>query len=136
MKIQLEPKIYPFLSETEKYCYFASLGKFSKMEVIQLLDENGKVVRELNSDDFTISRGIVGTETNLENKSHPISLYYKSEEPVTILCSSFEREKKREEIREQRRAEMKALKEMWKKEWEERVKAYDEAQSNQDDSQE
>ena len=78
MIAKIEPKIYPFLSETETYAAFASVGRFASMEKIMLLDENHSFVKELNSDDFVLSKGFKGTDKNTEG-SHSYTMYFKTD---------------------------------------------------------
>ena len=84
MRTTLIPKIYSFISETDKYALFASLRKFSNMETINLLSESGEVIKELCSDDFVASKGFSGTDKNFSEADNFYKLYYKTEEPVTI----------------------------------------------------
>ena len=84
MRTTLIPKIYSFISETDKYALFAPLRKFSNMETINLLSESGEVIKELCSDDFVASKGFSGTDKNFLEDDNTYKLYYKTEEPVTI----------------------------------------------------
>ena len=82
--LQLTPEIFPFISKDKKYVKFASLGRFSKMETILLMDNMGKsAVMELNSDDFILSRGFRGTDDETSSE-YKYDLYYETEYPVSI----------------------------------------------------
>ena len=97
--LKLTPDIFPFISKDKKYVKFASLGRFSKMETILLMDSMGKnAVMELNSDDFILSRGFRGTDDETSSE-YKYDLYYETEYPVSIgfiYLSKFTKKKKNE----------------------------------------
>ena len=69
------------------------------METVNLLDESGKIVKELNSDDFVIE-----TDGNFLD-SEDTKLYYKTEYPIEVEYTEYgdkfnEVEKRRQEKEE------------------------------------
>ena len=103
----VDPEIFSFLSDTEKYCRFAGMMEFGKFDKIYLLDENKQIVRELNSDDFIYSRGYCGRDPVANENPYYNALYYKSEIPVTFRVEVYHKETERNSSQ---RAEEKAYK--------------------------